>query len=143
MKENINEHDMTKKMMSIIRGGYKSKLNEAEQNDTLDVKKGDTIYNDELKKLQDIVNPQVDITNFKIYPSDDNVMIEGVFMRKEEPNSGIFFKMGLKTGEIETTMNGVDLNDEVSDLLNKLKGYYQVWVGEWAKKINEYKTKQT
>ena len=33
MKENINEHDMTKKMMSIIRGGYKAKLlNEQDEN---------------------------------------------------------------------------------------------------------------
>ena len=28
MKESINEHDMTKKMMSIMRGGYKPLLNE-------------------------------------------------------------------------------------------------------------------
>lgn len=35
MKENINEHDMTKKMMNIIRGGYKSKLiKEAEEEAT-------------------------------------------------------------------------------------------------------------
>jgi len=33
MKDNINEHDMTKKMMDIIRGGYKSKLiTEADDN---------------------------------------------------------------------------------------------------------------
>ena len=25
MKENINEHDMTKKMMDILRGGYKTR----------------------------------------------------------------------------------------------------------------------
>ena len=30
MKESINEHDMTKKMMSIMRGGYKPLLKEEE-----------------------------------------------------------------------------------------------------------------
>jgi len=33
MKDNINEHDMTKKMMDIMRGGYKTKLiTEADDN---------------------------------------------------------------------------------------------------------------
>lgn len=31
MKESINEHDMTKKMMSIMRGGYKPLLKEQEE----------------------------------------------------------------------------------------------------------------
>lgn len=31
MKENINEHDMTKKMMDIIRGGHKSLIKEVEE----------------------------------------------------------------------------------------------------------------
>ena len=32
MKENINEHDMTKKMMSVIRGFNKQLIKEAETN---------------------------------------------------------------------------------------------------------------
>lgn len=35
MKENINEHDMTKKMMEIIRGGFKTKIiKEADESQT-------------------------------------------------------------------------------------------------------------
>ena len=143
MKENINEHDMTKKMMDIIRGGFKTRLNENEgQEDTLSPQQGDATFNDELKKLQDTVDPRVSITNFKIYPTDQNVIIEGIFLRRESEDSGIHFKMDLAAGDIETSMNNIDLSDKVSLLLQKLKGYYENWVDEWALKLaNEYRPK--
>lgn len=138
--ENINEHDMTKKMMDIIRGGYKL-INENEhQADTISPKQGDAVFNDELKKLQDTVDPRVKITNFKIYPMDENVVIEGTFLQREGENSGIKFKMSLAKGDIETSMVDIDLSDKVSLLLTKLKGYYENWVNEWALKLaNEYR----
>jgi len=153
MRENINEHDMTKKMMDVIRGGYKSKLiteNDGtmtpegdEQKDTLSPKRGDAVFNDELKKLQNTVDPRVEITNFKIYPTDSNVIIEGIFLKKENSDTGIKFKMSLASGEIETSMNNIELSDKVSLLLQKLKGYYENWVDEWALKLaNEYKPTQ-
>ena len=170
MKENINEHDMTKKMMDIMRGGYKTRLiteddqqapngqqvpNNSQQpqagddspepqkdGDTLSPKPGDAAFSDELKKLQDTVDPRVEITNFKIYPSDQNVIIEGIFLKREGENSGIHFKMSLAAGDIETSMNNIDLSDKVSILLQKLKGYYENWVDEWALKLaNEYRPK--
>lgn len=144
MKENINEHDMTKKMMDIMRGDYKSLLKEeSNQDDTISPKQGDAVFNDELKKLQDTVDPRVKLTNFKIYPMDQNVIIEGTFLQREGPNTGIVFKMSLAKGEIETSMNNIDLSDKVSNLLQKLKGYYENWVDEWALKLaNEYKPKK-
>jgi len=136
--ENINEHDMTKKMMDVMRGGYKSKLITEQSSsdvDTINPKKGDAVFNTELRKLQDTVDPRVSITNFKIYPVDGNVILDGVFLKGEDDNTGIIFKMSLAKGEIETTMNNIDLNDKVSNLLNKLKGYYENWVDEWALKL--------
>jgi hypothetical protein len=168
MSERINEHDMTKKMMDVIRGGYKSKLiieaeedmtqadpslqtmvkyedeaeGKEEPNDTIDVKQGDAVFRDELKKLQ-AVDPRVKITNFKIYPVDENVIMEGIFMKRESEESGIHFKMSLAAGEVETSMQDIELDDEISDLLNKIKGYYSVWSKEWATKLaNEYKPEQ-
>ena len=143
MKENINEHDMTKKMMDIIRGGYKKRLiNESEQDDTLSPGPSDAVFTDELKKLQDTVDPRVKITNFKIYPLDENVLIEGIFLQREGENSGIHFKMSLAAGDIETSMQNIELSDKVSLLLQKLKGYYENWVDEWALKLsNEYRPK--
>jgi hypothetical protein len=151
MKNNINEHDMTKKMMDIIRGGYKSRLiTEADEmapeqddyKDTLDVKKTDSVFKSELKKLQDIVDPRVEITNFKIYPQDSNVLIEGIFLKGENEDTGIKFRMSLAAGEINITMSNIEVTDKVSLLLSKLKGYYENWVNEWALKLaNEYKPK--
>jgi hypothetical protein len=152
MKNNINEHDMTKKMMDVIRGGYKSRLlSEADElsptqddyKDTLDVKKTDSVYKSELKKLQDIVDPRVEITNFKIYPEDSNVLIEGIFLKGENEDTGIKFRMSLAAGEINITMSNIEVTDKVSLLLTKLKGYYENWVDEWALKLaNEYKPKK-
>src|SRR5256885_2146152 len=123
MKENINEHDKTKEMMEIMRGGFKYRLiTEDDQNDTLSPKEGDAVFNDELKKLQDTVDPRVKITNFKIYPTDQNVVIEGTFLQREDQDSGIKFKMSLAAGDIETSMDNIDLSDKVSLLLQKLKG---------------------
>ena len=159
MKENINEHDMTKRMMDIMRGGFKPLLKEEEEtaqavdtpitddmvdpskaDDVITPKQGDAVFNDELKKLQDTVDPRVKITNFKIYPVDENVIIEGTFLKKESEGSGINFKMSLAAGEIETSMNDIELSDKVSLLLQKLKGYYENWVDEWALKLpNEYR----
>lgn len=145
MSERINEHDMTKKMMEIMRGGFKDKLiteNDG-QNDVISPVKGDAVFNEELKKLQDTVDPRVKITNFKIYPTDENVIIEGTFLQREDQNTGIKFKMSLASGEIETSMNNIDLSDKVSLLLQKLKGYYENWVDEWALKLaNEYRPKK-
>lgn len=141
MKQNINEHDMTKKMMDIVRGGFKSVLKEEDgHHDTISPNSSDTVFKDELKKLQDTVDPRVKITNFKIYPSDDNVVIEGTFLQRESEDSGIKFKMSLAAGDIETSMQDIELDDKVSLLLQKLKGYYENWVDEWALKLaNEYK----
>jgi hypothetical protein len=146
MKENINEHDMTKKMMSILRGGFESKLLKEEigqemnpvdddQGDTLSPTNGDAVFNDELKKLQDIVDPSAQINNFKIYPSDRNVFIEGRLLEGQAEDSGIMFRMELKKRDIETSMNNIELDDDVSGVLSRLQGYYKNWCNEWSKKI--------
>jgi hypothetical protein len=154
MKENINEHDMTKRMMDIMRGGFKPLLTEneepvvdspkpSESNDVITPVSGDAIFNEELQKLRDTVSPRIKITSFKIYPTDENVIIDGVMEYKESEGTGITFKMSLAAGEVETTMNDIELNDNVSDLLHKLKGYYENFRLEWSKKLpNEYRPKE-
>ena len=51
MKQRINEHDMTKKMMDVLRGGYKTMLNEEvdDQKDTKEYVAGNPVYEEELK----------------------------------------------------------------------------------------------
>ena len=86
MKERINEHDMTKRMMDIMRGGYKPLLKEEgpvtgtapsltapqegepeEPKDVITPVAGDAVFNDELKKLQFVLPPlneQNEIVNY-------------------------------------------------------------------------------
>lgn len=160
MKESINEHDMTKKMMDIMRGGFKPLLKENEEpvanepitndmvnpteaDDVVTPVAGDAVFNDELQKLRDTVSPRIKITSFKIYPTDENVIIDGVMEYKESEGTGITFKMSLAAGDVETTMNDIELNDNISDLLHKLKGYYENFRLEWSKKLpNEYRPKE-
>ena len=154
MKDNLNEHDMTKKMMDVMRGGYKSKLlteftnapslstnnpvssqgNDVEPKETEDVitpKQGDVVFNEELKKLQTIVKGQVKITNFKIYPNDENVLVEGVLL------NGITFKMDLINPEIEINMNNISLTDKVDEVLGRLRGYHENFIEEWSDKLTK------
>lgn len=141
-KERLDEHDMTKKMMDVMRGGYKGLLNEDVNEDTITPQKGDAIYNEEIKKLQDTVDPRVKITSFKIYPSDENVIIQGVFLKREDEDSGIHFSMSLNAGEVDTTMKSIELSDKVSLILQKIKGYYENWCDEWAVKMaQDYRPK--
>ena len=160
MKESINEHDMTKKMMDIMRGGFKPLLKENEEpvanepitndmvnpteaDDVVTPVAGDAVFNDELQKLRDTVSPRIKITSFKIFPTDENVIIDGVMEYKESEGTGITFKMSLAAGDVETTMNDIELNDNISDLLHKLKGYYENFRLEWSKKLpNEYRPKE-
>lgn len=149
MKEKINEHDMTKTMMETLRGGFINKLvkeevsvDQDDQKDTLTPKKGDVVFNDELHKLMDTVDASAQINLFKIYPKDRNVVIEGSLLEGENEGSGIKFKMSLKKREIETSMNNIELGDDISFILQKLKGYYKNWCDEWARKITtEYNQK--
>lgn len=162
--ERLDEHDMTKKMVDIMRGGYKSLLTEVDDNQNMDFKQpqtkmvdtvdgpepdgtltpvqGDAVFNDELKELRSTVDSNVQITNFKIYPNDNNIMIEGVFEKRQSENSGIKFRMELNVGEIKTSMVDVDLTDEISELLKKLQGYYINWRNKWGERLpTEYPPK--
>jgi hypothetical protein len=147
MKENqknrIDEHDMTKKMMETIRGGFNKIIKEAVEGDTIDVLPQDAEFQDQLGKLR-TVHGSASITNFKIYPNDGNVVIDGGFLPNETQDSGIKFSMGLKAGEVKIEMNGQnDLDTQVSQILTKLEGYYDKWCEEWWPKMsNEYKPKK-
>lgn len=143
-KNNINEHDMTKKMMAVIRGGYRTLITEetdvsldgSDQKDTLTPKKGDAVFSDDLKKLQDIVDPSVEIKNFKIYTVDKNVIIEGELI-----NGRVKFTMSLRDDEPKIDTSLIDLTVSNNEILKKLIGYFKNWKDEWAIKLtNEYNT---
>jgi len=165
MKENINEHDMTKRMMDIMRGGYnKSLLKEAEemnqpmavnnqpvdgtmdsddQKDTITVQPSDPVFQDEAKKLRDIVGTSAKITDFKIFPTQGNAIISGSLNQGEGENTGIQFIMSLLARKIQITMNNIEVDDEVDAELTKLRGHYKNFEDEWDTKMaTEYQPKE-
>jgi len=142
IKDIINEHDVTKKMIDTLRG--QSFINEAEEgNDVITPSENDPVFKDEAKKIADTVDQRIQITKLKIYPKDNDVQFEGrqVF--------GINFFMSTKAGKLSisiTDENGrpkqMFLDKESLDIINKLEGYYKNWAIEWGKKLNtEYKQK--
>ena len=137
----INEHDMTKKMMNIIRTGLLTEANEG--NDVITPNQNDPTYTEEVKKFGDTIDPRVQITKFKIYPNDRNVEFEGRL------DSGINFFMSIKAMKLSISITDTDGNaqriyvDElIISTIQKLDGYYKNWSNEWAKKLQtEYKPK--
>lgn len=140
MKKNlINEHDMTKKMMDIIRGTSLRESNEG--GDVITPSENDSTYTEEVKKFGDTIDPRVQITKFKIYPNDRNVEFEGRL------DSGINFFMSIKAMKLSISITDTQGNaqriyvDElIISTIQKLDGYYKNWSNEWAKKLQtEYK----
>lgn len=149
MKQNINEHDMTKKMMDIIRGGYKSKLLKEEEDmaptmapDTsqttmakspstgreplikldgsyIEVPKDDQRFKDLSQKLQDIAN--VTITSVYVSKNKD-LVITGEALQYED--SGLYFTMALSRKDLITSTENVE-GDEANLIINKLSGFLQ------------------
>ena len=135
MKELINEHDMTKKMMDIIRGGFKIRLNEEDQKDTKEYSPNDPVYQEELKKIKDTVDSSIEIDEFRSYvnPNNKNVMMSGTMLFGK-----LNFRFELIKDEAElSTDTPYDLTDENVEKISKMKGYFKNWRDEWAKKITE------
>jgi hypothetical protein len=143
MKENINEHDMTKKMMDIMRGGFKKILKENEANEydrdyVIDIRPGTAEYSKQLEELK-TVDASAKIIDFKIYPNEENVKLSGVYKENSTVNSGVHFNFMLNDEEPKITMQDVNLD---SEFMNKLQGFFEVWKDEWLTELpKSYKPK--
>lgn len=139
-KNLINEHDITKRMIDVLRNP--SLIAEVdESSDAITPNTGDSNYADELKKFSDTVDPRMQVTKFKIYPNDREVQFEGRL------DSGINFYMSIRAMKLSISVTD-DNGDAIkvfvdSDLINtiqKLNGYYENWTREWAQKLaTDYK----
>jgi len=162
MKERINEHDMTKKMMTIIRGGFQSVLREqTEEVQAVDIDSNTPIYRDELKKIKEIVYPIATIKSITVSKQNDsrNVNMKVVFLEgdvgsgissnqsekqqmptwvNQDNRSGVYFELDLLRGYEDPIVKNIS-NPKLPEILNKLEGYYDVWATEWAKQnIDDY-----
>ena len=137
MKQRINEHDMTQKMMDILRGGYKDMLTEEvdNQKDTKDYTTSNPIYQEELKKIKETVDSSIEIDEFRSYinPNNKNVMMTGTMLFGK-----VIFRFELIRDEAElSTIEPYDLTIENNEKISKMIGYFKNWRDEWAKKITE------
>jgi len=166
--ENINEHDMTKKMLDTIRNGNKpNSLNENTQN-IQPIRTNNNVQqldeHDMTKKMLGVIN------EFKNAPSlevDDVVKVEDDFLGEEAEkirtmvgsvdlklyevypkdrnvvmvgvlDSGIEFKFSKKEGAPYINVDNIKLDSETLEEVKRLEGYYKNWLDDWSKKINEY-----
>lgn len=136
MKENINEHDMTKKMIDIVRGGYTKRLiKEDDQKDTVDLKPEDDTFKEDLGKLRDQIDSSAQITNYKVYTENNDVLMEGNLLKAAD--SGIEFSMSRSQRDVKTNMNNIEMDDEVQEILRALTGFYKNWYDDWSRRLAE------
>lgn len=160
-KQIIDEHDKTKSMIDIIRGGYKKLLTEetplnttnqdnsgnqviGQQNqdaqnfevendaDTKNYEKGTPEFEEEYKKLADIVDPSVNIEFLKVNPKTRKAEITGTII-----NGKANFTMDMMSDEVQLDTSLISLNDTNSEIMRKLQGYFKNWKEEMARSISQ------
>jgi len=167
-KKGINEHDSTKNMLDIIRENGNSLKNLLEDNSIFD--KPDTAQDDgeigpegetgdksqmepddgdDAIKLQGMeleeensklteIDSTIDIESFTIYPDAKNAVMAGTIGSLNDLQ--FYFSLTESNG-VFVTVDNLQLTKDAVAILNKLEGYYQNWVDEWAEKVRrEYKS---
>lgn len=143
----MSEHDVTKKMLDIIRESKENKKNainesvklkkflfEADNKDDKDLDPSE--LTEEEKKFRDTVSPRVKFNRFRLYPKAQNVEFSGKFT---DSNIEWFYSLDDTRG-VYITADLLQLNDQTLKQIQKLVAYYESWSNEWATKIaEEYK----
>lgn len=134
--ENLNEHDITKKMLNVIRENTGVDQNGINGQDDVIELKGEERTAEE-QKFREIIDASTQFNVFNIYPEANNVVFGGVI----QGMGGIEFQMTLEdTNGLYFTGSNIQITDEVVSKINKLKGYYDGWKTEWFQKLaTEYK----
>lgn len=127
----IDEHDMTKKILDNMRL-INEETNVSEGMDLT----GPELKN-ELDKFRETISPRVEFDIFKLYPQANNVVFSGKF----QILGGMDWQFSMSDADgVYVSVDNLQLTDEAVQLIQKLQGYYKVWVKEWATKLaTEYK----
>lgn len=154
----INEHDMTKKMMEVIRSQKKNLLTEDFTETGADAPQAgftnanpnveDDTTNDAVElsgderkaeedKFRETIDSSTQITVFNVYPDANNVVFGGQI----QGMGGIEFQFTLEdTNGFYITGNNIQITDEVARKITQMKGYYDNWKDEWFQKLaTEYR----
>lgn len=150
-----DQHDMTRRMLNVIREGQTPKnlkfltesgfetANSDQPNDVPKPNSDDSIQPSqeevaaEQQKFREIVGPRVEFTTFNIYPQAGNVVFGGKFQDMD----GLEWQFSLEeTDGLYITANNMQVSDDVVTRIQKLRGYYDNWAGDWSNKLaTEYK----
>ena len=159
MKDRIDEHDMTKKMLDTMRGNVISEsstskeISEDEMTrkmintslisegiDERPASEGIDLSGDELeeekKAFREAISETARFSVFKVYPEAENVVfggdLEGIKWQ---------FTYNDRNGPF-IDVNNLQLTDDIVEMIRKLATYFKVnWRPSWATKLaNEYKT---
>lgn len=127
----INEHDLTKMMISKLREASFNGVGGGEKQDDSIPLEGDELQIEE-EKFREQVTPRVQFGDFMIYPNDQNVVWNGQNL------SGLKWMMSVRE---DLKMGGdFDMGDAELEEISNLKKYREVWVDEWSIKLSkEYK----
>lgn len=127
----MNEHDLTKEIISIIESYNVKVVNESEANpDTIQLS-GDELRSEE-ELIKQTVSNRIKINSINAYKSDQNVLLIG-----EMTDMNISFQMSLNDSEGLTIFpkneedNLIILNQPSLRNLQKLLGYYENWKDTW------------
>lgn len=145
----MSEHDITRKMLELIRESDNNRKNklirENKQKSRLlreaDESKEDkdldpSELSEEEKKFRDTVTPRVKFNRFRLYPKAQNVEFSGKFT---DSSIEWFYSLDDTRG-VYITADLLQLNDQTLTQIQKLVAYYESWANEWATKIaEEYK----
>jgi hypothetical protein len=143
MADRINEHDKTKEMMSILRGGFKNKiikeveepemepqsmeepalvpgddLPEPDNGDYVTIDSDNSYWKDELKKMQDVLsNLSVRFTEISYSVPLNDVIVRGeILSTRQGGNNGITFVFSLLGGESTNNIkNKIDTSNVDND----------------------------
>lgn len=130
----INEHDMTKKMLDTLRIS-KLIVENNTPSEGIDLEQAE--LNEEQNKFREAISPRVDFETFKIYPQASNVIFAGKF----QDMNGMSWQFSMtETKGVYIKADNLQLTEDTVRTIQKLSGYYDVWVKEWANKLaTEYK----
>lgn len=150
--ENLNEYDITKRMINEIRGTKRIITEDEEIGSDVDNEVDTTQQNnennsdnqdeeeltsaelsDEQKKFRDTVSPRVEFTSFFIYPKNKNAVFSGKFKNL----GGLEWEYTLEDSDgLYISCDNVQMTEDAMNTIKKLKGYYLTWAEEWAEKIS-------
>lgn len=123
--ENLNERDITKKMFKVMNEDTSGGKNDEQELSSIEL-------SEEQSNFRNTVSPRVDFTGFKVYPKNKNVVFSGKF----ENMGGLEWQFTLEDADgLYITANNVPISNDAIDTIKKLKGYYDNWADEWAKKL--------